>query len=206
MASQRNDISSEYGQLLSFAHRSDSRDDGDPDPAAVDIDDGAVHECGFRAREIHGGVRNGFGVATPAGRRAALQSARVLDAQRPFLDSLDTWEAWDGWSAAVVAHCSSQASWCCPIGALASELAASDPALAAELSIYMDRWRGYLEAGIARMRDSGLLRADIDPQRLALSLFASLHGGLQLSQTTQSVAPLEAALDGALTALHAYAR
>src|SRR6202035_3868577 len=28
---------------------------------------------------------------------ADFQSARVLDAQRPFLDALDTWEAWDAW-------------------------------------------------------------------------------------------------------------
>src|SRR5258706_16423107 len=67
---------------------------------------------------------------------ATFQSARVLDAQRPFLDTLDTWEAWEGWRAAVVAYYSTQASWGCPIGALASELASSDPARAAELRMY----------------------------------------------------------------------
>ena len=34
---------------------------------------------------------------------AAFQSERVLDAQRPFLETLDSWEAWDGWRAAVIA-------------------------------------------------------------------------------------------------------
>src|ERR1700722_20535302 len=38
---------------------------------------------------------------------ADLQSERVLDAQRPFLDTLDTWDAWDHWrdaSSPTTAH------------------------------------------------------------------------------------------------------
>src|SRR5882724_300746 len=77
---------------------------------------------------------------------AAFQSERVLDAQRPYLDELDTWEAWQAWRDAVVRYYTSQASWGCPIGALASELVASDPARAAEIAAHMDRWRAYLEA------------------------------------------------------------
>ena len=135
---------------------------------------------------------------------ASLQSERVLEAQRPFLDTLDTWEAWEGWREAVIAHYGSQAHWGCPIGALASELIGSDPALSAEIEAYMDRWRGYLQAGLTRMRAAGLLRADAVPETLALSIFAALHGGLLLTQTMQSIEPLEAALEGAMTALQAW--
>jgi TetR/AcrR family transcriptional repressor of nem operon len=53
------------------------------------------------------------------------------------------------------------------------------------------------------MRSAGTLRPDTDPEKLALSTFAALQGGLLLTQTMQSIAPLEAALDGALTNLHA---
>jgi len=134
---------------------------------------------------------------------ASFQSERVLDAQRPWLDALDTWAEWDGWRDAVVAHYGSQGHWGCPIGALASELIGNDPVRAAELAAYMDRWRSYLEAGLRRMQARGLLRADADPDALALATFASLHGGLLLTQTMQSIRPLAAALDGALTALHA---
>lgn len=136
---------------------------------------------------------------------AAFQSERVLEAQRPFLDTLDTWEAWEGWRNAVVAHYTSQPSWGCPIGALATELIGNDPGRAAEVAAHLDRWRGYLQAGLARMRDAGLLRADADPESLALAIFGSLQGGLLLTQTMQSSKPLEAALDGALTALRAAA-
>lgn len=137
---------------------------------------------------------------------AAFQSERVLQAQQPYLGTLDTWEAWEGWRDAVVAHYGSQPHWGCPIGALASELIGNDPTRGAEIAAHMDRWRGFLQAGLERMRTSGLLRATADPERLALSVFASLHGGLLLTQTTQSIVPLTAALDGALTALRAWAR
>ena len=136
---------------------------------------------------------------------AAFQSERVLDAQRPFLDTLDTWEAWEGWRDAVVAHYGSQAHWGCPIGALVSEVIANDPALAADVAMYMERWQAYLEAGLTRMRAAGLIAPDADPHALALSTFAALHGGLLLTQMTQSVEPLEAALDGALAALRSKA-
>ena len=136
---------------------------------------------------------------------ASFQSERVLDAQRPFLDTLDTWEAWDGWRDAVVAHYGSQAHWGCPIGALTAELIRDEPSRAAELTAHMDRWRGYLEAGLQRMHASGLLRDDADPRTLALATFAALHGGLLLTQMMESIKPLKAALDSALAALHAAA-
>jgi AcrR family transcriptional regulator len=147
----------------------------------------------------------------PGGKRelvgaiAALQGERVLDAQRPYLDELDSWSSWQSWRDAVVAHYAAQASFGCPIGTLARELIGSDPARAAEAAVYMDRWRGCLEAGLWRMQAGGLLEADADPATLALSVFASLHGGLLLTQTMRSIEPLEAALDGALVTLRTHA-
>jgi AcrR family transcriptional regulator len=136
---------------------------------------------------------------------AALQGERVLDAQRPYLDELDSWASWQSWRDAVVAHYAAQASWGCPIGTLARELIGSDPARAAEAAAYMDRWRGCLEAGLRRMQARDLLRDDADPATLGLAVFASLHGGLLLTQTMRSIEPLEAALDGSLVTLRAYA-
>jgi AcrR family transcriptional regulator len=136
---------------------------------------------------------------------AAFQSERVLGAQQPFLGELDSWAAWQGWRDAVLAHYGSQPHWGCPIGALATELIGNDPERAADVARHMDHWCGYLRAGLSRMRDAGLLRADADPDTLALSVFAALHGGLLLTQTMRSLKPLEAALDGALTTLRAAA-
>jgi AcrR family transcriptional regulator len=135
---------------------------------------------------------------------ATFQTERVLDAQRPFLDTLDRWDDWDRWRDAVVAHYGSQPHWGCPIGALVAELVKNEPVRAAEVGVHMDRWRGYLEAGLQRMRDAGLLRPDADAHALALSIFSALQGGLLLTQMAQSIEPLEAALDGALTALRSF--
>jgi AcrR family transcriptional regulator len=136
---------------------------------------------------------------------AAFQGQRVLDAQRPYLDSLDSWDAWEGWRRAVLTHYGSQTHWGCPISALAREVIGDDPERAGELAAYMDRWRAYFQAGLERMRSAGILRPDADPEKLALSTFAALQGGLLLTQTMQSLEPLDAALEGALTTLRAAA-
>jgi hypothetical protein len=69
----------------------------------------------------------------------------------------------------------------------------------------MERWRGYLESGIARMVRSGLLRREADPRELSLAIFAALQGGLTLTATARSIEPLRASLNGALTLLRASA-
>ncbi len=147
----------------------------------------------------------------PGGKRelvlaiAALQAERVLQAQQPYLDGLDTWESWAAWRDALLTHYAAQPHWGCPIGTLVSELTGTDAAAAAEVAAHLDRWRAYLSAGLHRMRERGLLRPDTDPDRLALAVFASVQGGLLLNQAARSNEPLSAALDGALAALRAAA-
>jgi AcrR family transcriptional regulator len=136
---------------------------------------------------------------------AAFQTERVIDAQRPYIETLDRWDDWERWRDAVVAHYGSQPNWGCPIGALTAEMIKSEPTRAPELLEHMDRWRGYLEAGLTRMRASGRLRAETDVRALTLSTFAALQGGLLLTEMMGSIEPLEAALDGALAALRAAA-
>lgn len=136
---------------------------------------------------------------------AALQSDRVLDAQRPYLDELDTWESWERWRDAVLAYYGSQPHWGCPIGALTAELVRAEPARAAEVTVHMERWRGYLEAGLTRMKTAGRLAPSTETKTLALSIFAALHGGLALSAMMESIEPLQAALDGAVVTLRASA-
>jgi AcrR family transcriptional regulator len=134
---------------------------------------------------------------------ASFQADRVLAAQEPYLSRLATWDDWREWRDAVVAHYGSQPHWGCPIGALANELIGTDPERAAEVTAHMEHWRGLLEAGVTRLRDAGELSPDADPRALSLAVFASLQGGLLLTATAESIEPLEAALDGALTMLRA---
>jgi AcrR family transcriptional regulator len=136
---------------------------------------------------------------------AAFQGQRVLDAQRPALDALDSWASWDEWRASLLHHYASQHGWGCPIGSLSNEAAATDPVLAAQLGDYITAWRELLEQGVARMIAAGLIRDEADPRRLGASILASVEGGLLLTRTEQSLWPLEAALDGALTMLRGWA-
>jgi AcrR family transcriptional regulator len=144
----------------------------------------------------------------PGGKRdlvsaiADFQFSRVLDAQQPWLDRLATAEDWSCWRDAVLAHYGAQRHFGCPIGALSSETARTDAKLAAEVRGHMDTWRAKLEAGVRRMP----LADGIDPAALATAIFASLQGGLLLTQSEQSLEPLRAALDGALVLLGASQR
>jgi AcrR family transcriptional regulator len=136
---------------------------------------------------------------------AEIQGERVLDAQRPELDALDSWASWERWRTRLLAHYDAQPHWGCPIGSLTAEAAGQDPALARHVADYMTHWRGLLEAGVQRMKAAGLLRLDADAERLAAGVLAAIQGGLLLTATEQALWPLEAALDAALASLRAAA-
>lgn len=136
----------------------------------------------------------------------ACQGERVLDAQRPALDTLDSWEAWAAWRDRVIAYYTRvDGVLGCPIGSLASELAAVDPVLRDDVAAYFRRWSELLAAGVARMRERGLLDDGADPEAFATALLAAIEGGLLLSQTVGTLQPLEVALDGALAHLRTHA-
>jgi AcrR family transcriptional regulator len=131
------------------------------------------------------------------------QADRVLAAQEPYLSRLASWEDWQGWRDAVVRHYGSQSHWGCPIGALFNELHGTDPDRAVEVAAQMEHWRGHLEAGVVRLRETGEVSADADPHSLSTAVFASLQGGLLLTASAESIEPLEDALDGTLAMLRA---
>ena len=76
---------------------------------------------------------------------------------------------------------------------------------APEVAAHMERWRSYLESGLAGMTRTGELAADTDPRTLSFAVLAAIQGGLTLSAMTTSIEPLEAALDGAIATLRANA-
>lgn len=133
---------------------------------------------------------------------AVRQTERVLDAQRPLLDRLDSWQALRRWRDAVVAaQRDRQCVGGCPLGSLASELAEHDEQARALMASAFDQWQDLLTRGLRAMQQRGELPADADVDDLALALVASLQGGLLLAQTARSTKPLEVALDAALAHL-----
>ena len=126
----------------------------------------------------------------------ARQTDAVLAAQRPVLDDVGSLAALRAWRDLLVdlqrqRHCQGG----CPIGSLASELAEHDLAARQDLAASFDRWQAPIRRGLQTMSDRGDLSPAADLDRLALAFLAALQGGLLLTQTYRTTAPLEAALD-----------
>ncbi len=134
------------------------------------------------------------------------QAELVFSGQEPHLAHIQGWESWEAWRDFVVeiqrnAGCVGG----CPLGSLASELADEDELTRQILVTSFERWERAFRVGVQRMHALGLLCADADTARLATMLLAALQGGLLLCQTRKDVAPLEAALNGAIGYLRTFA-
>jgi TetR/AcrR family transcriptional repressor of nem operon len=93
----------------------------------------------------------------------------------------------------------------CPLGSLASELADQDDDQRLALASHFRDWQALLTDGLERMRASGVLRPDADPNRLATGLMAALQGGYLLAQVARDLTPMRVALDMAIDSVRAYA-
>jgi len=130
------------------------------------------------------------------------QTEAVLGAHRPVLERLDSFEALQEWRNLIVEsieqrHCIGG----CPLGSLVGGLAESDPLARAALARSFAEWERLLRVGLETMRDHGELRVDIDAESLAVSILASVQGGLLLSQTRRDAAAVATALDMAIAYL-----
>jgi TetR/AcrR family transcriptional repressor of nem operon len=128
----------------------------------------------------------------------ARQTERVLDAQRPHLEALDSLPALRAWRNAIVRLNKAIQGKGCPLGNLASELANDSEPARKRLADSFSMWRDRIENGLAKMRERGELSASVDPHDLALALLSAVEGGLLLAKTTHSSRPLELSLDMAI--------
>src|SRR5579872_2522548 len=83
----------------------------------------------------------------------ARQSERILDAQQPHLEALDSLSALKAWRDAFVRL--NKAAQCqgCPLGNLASELANDSEPARKRLADGFSMWRDRLERGLVKMRE-----------------------------------------------------
>jgi TetR/AcrR family transcriptional regulator, transcriptional repressor for nem operon len=128
----------------------------------------------------------------------ARQTERVLDAQRPHLEALDSLPALKAWRDAIVRLNKAVKSMGCPLGSLASELANDSEPARKRLADSFSMWRDRIENGLAKMQERGEVSASSDPRDLAFALLSAVEGGLLLAKTTRSSRPLEIALDMAI--------
>ena len=123
----------------------------------------------------------------------------VVGGQEPLFAALDSMEALRQWRDLIVALQSDRrCAGGCPLATLAGELVEADPEARTALCAGFHRWSAGIAGGLHRMRERGELRAQADPDRLAIALLAALQGGLLLAQVERSTQPLEIALDTVL--------
>jgi TetR/AcrR family transcriptional repressor of nem operon len=133
------------------------------------------------------------------------QTRAVLGVHRPLLERLDSFEALEKWRDQIVGSIESQ--HCvggCPLGSMVGGLAESDPIARSALANSFAEWERLLRVGLETMRDRGVLRADVDAQSFALSMLASVQGGLLLSQTRRDSAAVRTAVDMSIAYLRTF--
>jgi AcrR family transcriptional regulator len=83
----------------------------------------------------------------------------------------------------------------CPLGSLTGQLAETDPRARALLATGFEQWQAAIGNGLRRAHSAGRLPAGVDPDDLAVTVLATLQGGLLLAQAQRDSRPLETAVD-----------
>jgi len=127
-----------------------------------------------------------------------LQTDRVLGAQQPHIDRLDSLQALRSWRDAVIQLNQQVRGGGCPLGSLANELAKNSEGARKRLASGFGTWTDQLERGLVTMHARGDLVSTADPHELAIALLSAVQGGLLLAKTTKSNRALEIAIDMAI--------
>ena len=100
------------------------------------------------------------------------------------------------WRDMVIAQArSGEAKGGCPLGSLAGQLAETDPHARTLLADGFGQWQAAIGEGLRRLHQAGQLPDGTDPDALAVTLLATLQGGLLLAQVQRDSRPLETAVD-----------
>jgi AcrR family transcriptional regulator len=87
----------------------------------------------------------------------------------------------------------------CPLGSLGGQFAeGDDPQARALIAAGFEQWSAAISDGLRALHAAGHLRADLDPDDLAVTLLAAVQGGLLLAQVQRDTRPLETAVDTVL--------
>jgi TetR/AcrR family transcriptional repressor of nem operon len=91
----------------------------------------------------------------------------------------------------------------CPLGSLAGQLAETDPHARALIAAGFQEWSAAITGSL--LQAAGRLPSGIDADDLAITVLATLQGGLLLAQVQRDTRPLQTAVDTLLTLTRASA-
>ncbi len=121
------------------------------------------------------------------------QAAGIVNRNRRALSSANGVESWR--NMVLTAAKRTKAKGGCALGSLAGQLAESDPEARALIAAGFDQWAATIADGLRSLHADGKLPSGIDPDDLAVTLLATLEGGLLLSQVQQRSRPFETAIN-----------
>ena len=123
--------------------------------------------------------------------------ATVTNQRHADLGSVEGVQAWR--DMVITAAERVQAKGGCPLGSLGGQLAESDPEARSLIAAGFERWTTEISQGLRSLQASGQLPPGLDPDDLAVTLLATLQGGLLLAQVQRSTRPFETAVDTLLS-------
>jgi AcrR family transcriptional regulator len=135
-----------------------------------------------------------------------LRADEILSWQRMRLEKVDSFRGLYQWRDAMVQRCALRRGlWGCELGSLAAELSDTDDKARVSLAEHFAQWQAILAAALERMRDRGVLVAEIDAAALATGLLAAVEGGYLLSQTAHDPRLMQTALNSAIGHVKSFA-
>jgi TetR/AcrR family transcriptional regulator, transcriptional repressor for nem operon len=117
----------------------------------------------------------------------------IVSRNRQVLGSANGVEAWR--EMVITAAKRTKAKGGCALGSLVGQLAESDPEARALIASGFDQWTAAIGDGLRSLHAEGKLPPDVDPDDLAITLLATLEGGLLLAQVQRSTRPFETAVN-----------
>ena len=117
----------------------------------------------------------------------------IVSRNRKALGRANGVEAWR--KMVIAAAKRTKAKGGCALGSLVGQLAETDPEARALIASGFDQWAAAIGDGLRSLHAEGKLPPGVDPDDLAITLLATLEGGLLLAQAQRSTRPFETAVN-----------
>ena len=121
----------------------------------------------------------------------------IVNRNRQVLAAANGVEAWR--KMVITAAKRTKAKGGCALGSLVGQLAETDPEARSLIASGFDQWAAAIADGLRSLHAEGRLQSEVDPDDLAITLLATLEGGLLLAQAQRSTRPIEIAVDTVLS-------
>jgi TetR/AcrR family transcriptional repressor of nem operon len=136
-----------------------------------------------------------------------VQSQYVLAREKSRLGGVKCLSGLQHWRDALIESNTLQnGSYGCALGTMSTELSDKDEQSREALALAFGSWQQLLVDTLERLREQGILSADIDTDKLGTGLLAALQGGYVLAQNAHNSQPMAAALDMALDRISSFAK